>query len=124
MGRVKIGTATNKGGFVYSTESGSMCPACRKPMAQCTCRAKSLVATTGVVRVSRETGGRGGKTDTVIKGLAMDDAAVIKLATQLKTSCGTGGTVKNGVIELQGDHCDAVLATLKKHGWLVKRADG
>ena len=125
MGRVKIGAATNKGGLVYSTESGSMCPICRKPVTQCTCRAKSPVATTdGVVRVLRETGGRGGKTVTVIKGLALDSAALNKLSAQLKSSCGTGGTVKNGTIELQGDHCAAVLETLKKLGWVVKRAGG
>lgn len=123
MDRVKIGTASNKGGLVYSTESGNMCPVCRRSMAQCTCRAQSPVETTdGVLRVSRETGGRGGKTVTVIKGLAMDEAALIKLAAQLKSSCGTGGTVKNGTIELQGDHCNAVLVTLKKYGWVVKRA--
>lgn len=122
---MKTGASKNNGGLVYSTESGRMCPACRKPIMQCACRTNlKIPPSDSVVRVSRETGGRGGKTVTVISGLVPDAAALIKLARQLKSGCGTGGTVKEGTIELQGDHCDAVIAALKKNGWRVKRAGG
>lgn len=113
------------GGLVYSTETGRMCPACREPLGQCICGTKtSPLASDGVVRVSRETKGRGGKAVTVITGLALDTDALSRLCTQLKTSCGTGGTVKGGVIELQGDQCDVVVDVLRKHGSIVKRAGG
>ena len=78
----------------------------------------------GVVRVSRLTKGRGGKTVTVVKGLALDAAALALLGKQLRTACGSGGTVKDGVIEIQGDHCDLVMETLRKHGHDPKRAGG
>ena len=66
-----------------------------------------------IVRVSRETKGRAGKGVTLVKGLALDDAALNALGKQLKTSCGSGGTVKDGVIEVQGDHCDKVIELLR-----------
>lgn len=114
------------GGLVYSTESGRMCPDCRRPLAECACKAaaRALVAGDGVVRVSRQTKGRGGKSVTVVKGLALDDAALAQLGKGLRTVCGSGGTVKDGVIEVQGDHCDLVMATLEKLGHRPKRAGG
>lgn len=114
------------GGLVYSTDSGRMCPACRKPVAQCVCStaAAPLPPSDGVVRVSRETKGRGGKAVTVVRGLAMDPAALDKLARQLKAACGSGGTVKDGAVEVQGDHCDKLLALLQAQGHRVKRAGG
>ena len=78
----------------------------------------------GIVRVSRETKGRGGKAVTVVKGVALDADALAGLGKQLKTACGSGGTVKDGVIEVQGDHVDRVVETLKKLGHQVKRAGG
>ena len=78
----------------------------------------------GTVRVSRETKGRGGKAVTVVKGVLLDSTALADLGKQLKTACGTGGTVKDGVIEVQGDHCDRVIQTLKMQGYTVKRAGG
>jgi translation initiation factor 1 len=78
----------------------------------------------GVVRVSRQSKGRGGKTVTIVKGLALDAIALAALGKQLRTACGSGGTVKDGVIEIQGDHCELVMATLKKHGHDPKRAGG
>ena len=114
-----------KGGLVYSTETGRMCPACGQPVAQCSCRRdSSLPAADGVVRVSRETRGRGGKAVTVITGLALDSLALGQLGKQLRTACGTGGTVKGGTIELQGDQRDAVIGMLRKQGWNVKAAGG
>lgn len=115
-----------KGGLVYSTESGRMCPDCRRPLAECLCKAAAKTAPvgSGAVRVSRETKGRGGKSVTVVKGLALDPAALDKLGKQLRTACGSGGTVKDGVIEVQGDHCERIVELLKKQGHSVKRAGG
>jgi translation initiation factor 1 len=118
---------TGDGGLVYSTDSGRMCPACRKPLAGCVCAALAKPARQGdgIVRVSRETAGRGGKTVTVIRGLDLDDAAMASLGKRLKAACGTGGTVKDAVVELQGDHCDAVMRHLGKEGFaMVKRTGG
>jgi translation initiation factor 1 len=112
--------------LVYSTESGRMCPECRQALAACTCKAKAtaLPAGDGSVRVSRQSKGRVGKTVTLVKGLALDPAALAALGKQLRTACGSGGTVKDGVLEIQGDHCELVMATLKKHGHDAKRAGG
>jgi len=80
------------------------------------------------VRVGRETGGRKGKAVTLIKGLPLDDAALHALAKQLKAVCGSGGTVKDGVIEIQGEHIERVMAWLAARpecaaqGWKIKRA--
>lgn len=112
------------GGLVYSTESGRMCPACRQPVLQCVCRQSQQPAGDGIVRVSRQTKGRGGKAVTVVTGLALDAQALASLGKQLRAACGCGGTVKDGVIEVQGEHCDKVVATLQARGWKVKRAGG
>ena len=113
------------GGLVHSTDSGCMCPSCRQPIASCTCGQKpSVPAGDGIVRVSRETKGRAGKGVTLVKGLALDADDLVKLGKQLKAACGSGGTVKDGVIEVQGDHCDRVIELLKAEGWTVKRAGG
>lgn len=113
------------GGLVYSTELGRTCPVCRKAIAQCVCkRGEGDKPADGIVRVSRETKGRGGKAVTVVRGLSLDAAALVKLAQQLKAACGSGGTVKDGAIEVQGDHCDKVMALLKAQGHTVKRAGG
>ncbi|HSV50754.1 MAG TPA: translation initiation factor Sui1 [Burkholderiaceae bacterium] len=113
------------GGLVYSTDAGRMCPTCRQPIAQCICNAKAAIpASDGIVRVSRETKGRGGKAVTVVKGVALDAAALAHVGKQLRAACGSGGTVKDGVIEVQGDHCERVVELLKKEGFAVKRAGG
>ncbi len=112
-------------GLVYSTDSGRMCPQCRRPLAQCSCRvAPARPAGDGIVRVSRQTKGRAGKGVTLVKGLDLDDAALGALGKQLKTACGSGGTVKDGVIEVQGDHVERVMELLKAQGHTVKRAGG
>jgi translation initiation factor 1 len=114
-----------QGGLVYSTDSGRMCPACRAPLANCRCQLAPIKsATDGIVRVSRETKGRAGKGVTLVKGLALDEGALTVLGKQLKTACGSGGTVKDGVIEVQGDHCERVMLMLKAQGHVVKRAGG
>lgn len=112
------------GGLVYSTDSGRMCPGCRQALANCICKKAVIPATDGTVRVSRETKGRGGKSVTVVKGLPLDVLALAQLGKQLKAQCGSGGTAKDGVIEVQGDHCDLVVDALKKLGYNVKRAGG
>lgn len=78
----------------------------------------------GIVRVSRETQGRKGKGVTVIRGLALDAAALAQIGRELKAACGSGGTVKDGVIEIQGDHRDRVVGLLQAAGRTVKRAGG
>ena len=78
----------------------------------------------GVVRVSRETKGRGGKAVTLVKGVALESQALADLSKRLKAACGSGGTVKDGVIEIQGDHVDKVVAALQAQGHTVKRAGG
>lgn len=112
------------GGLVYSTEAGRMCPTCRRPVAQCSCRqaASAVPAGDGFVRVRRETKGRGGKAVTVVLGVPLDAAGLLKLGQQLRTACGSGGTVKDGVIEVQGDHLDRVVGLLEAQGHKVKRA--
>lgn len=102
-----------------------MCPACRQPKAQCQCRATPLrAATDGVVRVSTQTKGRAGKAVTLVRGLALDELALAALGKQLRTACGAGGTVKDGVIEVQGDHCERIMQALTSQGLAVKRAGG
>ena len=112
------------GGLVYSTDGGRTCPACRRPLAACTCRKSAAPAASpdGIVRVSRETGGRAGRTVTVVRGLGSDAEAACRA---LKTACGSGGTVKDdGAVEIQGDHRDRVVAWLEASGRKVKRAGG
>ena len=116
---------TNPGGLVYSTEGGRMCPACRQPLAACACAVQSAAPRgDGIVRVSRETQGRGGKTVTVVRGFVGDAAALATLGKRLRTACGSGGTVKDGVLEVQGNHRERVIEWLTREGYTVKRAGG
>jgi translation initiation factor 1 len=112
------------GGLVYSTDGGRMCPACRQPVAACHCGAPSASVPSGdgIARVSRESKGRGGKTVTLVRGLALDAPVLAALGKRLRAACGAGGTVKDGVLELQGDHAERVAAWLASEGWAVKRA--
>jgi translation initiation factor 1 len=113
------------GGLVYSTDAGRMCPVCRQPVAACVCRSpRAAPAGDGVVRVSRETGGRGGKVVTVVRGLGLPPADLVALGKRLKALCGSGGTVKDGVVEVQGDHRDRIVEALQAAGHHVKRAGG
>lgn len=116
--------------LVYSTDGGrvSTCPRCGKPYKQCRCDDPTAVPpakkSDGIVRVMRDRKGRGGKTVTVIDGVMGSEAELTTLAQQLKKLCGSGGTVKDGNIEIQGDHCDKVQAKLTELGYKVKRAGG
>ena len=112
-------------GLVYSTDAGRMCPNCRQPAAACVCRqTKAPPKSDGVARVSRSSKGRGGKTVTLVTGLALDELALIQVGKQLKAACGSGGTVKDGVIEVQGDHCEQVMQALLRQGHTAKQAGG
>jgi translation initiation factor 1 len=113
------------GGLVYSTDGGRMCPECRQPVNACQCGQKAAVpAGDGVVRVRRETGGRGGKTVTVVRGVPLAGEELAALGKRLRTACGAGGTCKDGVLEIQGDHADRVVAWLVQQGFTAKRAGG
>lgn len=110
--------------LVYSTEGGRMCPQCRQPQAACRCHAPAVPAGDGIVRVSRETKGRGGKAVTVIRGVPLEPTALQALGKRLRTACGSGGTAKDGTLEIQGDHVERVLGLLRTEGFTVKRAGG
>ena len=107
---------------VYSSAHGSLCRGCGRPEAGCTCRAaKTPPQGDGIVRVGRETKGRKGKGVT---GLPLARDALRELAGDLKRSCGSGGTLRDGVIEIQGDHRDRLVEELQRRGHRVKRAGG
>ncbi len=112
------------GGLVYSTEVGRTCPVCRQAIAACICKAVQRPVGDGVVRVSRETKGRAGKGVTLVRGVPLGDDELAALGKKLKATCGSGGTVKDGVIEVQGDHVDKVMVALVAQGFKVKRAGG
>jgi len=102
-----------------------MCPVCRKAIAHCSCStAVPSAARDGIVRITRETGGRGGKAVTVVRGLAMDAVGLESMARQLKAACGSGGTVKDDAVEVQGDHRHKIAALLIAQGHRVKQAGG
>ena len=77
-----------------------------------------------MVRVARATQGRGGKAVSVITGVPLDEAALTALARELKQRCGSGGTVREGAIEIQGEHRDTLVAELLRRGFAAKRAGG
>ncbi|MCF8025521.1 MAG: translation initiation factor Sui1 [Desulfobacteraceae bacterium] len=111
--------------LVYTTEEGGLCRKCGKPAKKCTCRTKQKApAGDGTVRVSRETKGRKGKGVTLITGLGLDENQLKQLAKRLKAKCGSGGTVKNGIIEIQGDRRDILVEELGREGFTIKRAGG
>jgi translation initiation factor 1 len=114
-------------GIVYRTGVGRICPGCRRPIAECVCKSatgQTLRAPTGPVRVARQTQGRAGKAVTVVSGLPLDQPGLTALAAELKRRCGSGGTVKQGVIEIQGEHRDTVVAELTRRGYPAKRSGG
>lgn len=118
-------TAGDNSVLVYSSASGRICPGCGKAVSGCVCRKKqAALSGDGNVRVKRERGGRGGKTVTIITGLPLDEAGVKALSGELKRRCGTGGTVKDGVIEIQGDHRELLLQELACRGFRAKASGG
>jgi translation initiation factor 1 len=111
--------------IVYSTGLGSLCPNCRRPVRECVCpKGAPGAAKPGGVRVGREVKGRAGKGVTTVTGLALALGDIEALATKLKKRCGSGGTVREGVIEIQGDHRDTIVGELIKLGWQAKKSGG
>ena len=102
---------------------------CQKPVSECTCKKKKSRSQTnikydGIIRVQREVKGRKGKTVTTVSGFQINAEELKNLATQLKRRCGTGGSVKDGIIIIQGDHRDTLITELKKRGFKAKIAGG
>ena len=114
-------------GFVYSTEEGRLCPNCGRAVGDCNCaseRRQRRQAAGGPVRVSRQTKGRKGKGVTVVTGLPLSEAEIIALGAALKRRCGSGGTVRAGNLEIQGDHRDLIVAELTARGWQARKSGG
>lgn len=115
----------NNSRAVYSTEHGRLCPQCQRPVADCVCGdARPTGSSDGVVRIRRETKGRGGKTVTVVDGLPLAGPALKDLARALKKRCGVGGSVRDEAIEIQGDFRDLLKGELESRGFTVKLAGG
>lgn len=115
--------------LVYSTEASSLCPGCHKPLRNCKCRlvqddGKPRQIVDPPIRIGRESKGRKGKGVTVVTGLMLEEKELKALAKRLKALCGSGGTVKDGVIEIQGDHRAQVKQELDKQHKNVKIAGG
>jgi translation initiation factor 1 len=116
--------------LVYSTEKGRICTDCHKPVSGCACKHQKKEVTKhaspvdGTVRIAREAKGRNGKTVTTITGIPLEGEALLTFAKDLKKRCGTGGTVKDGIIVIQGDHREALFQELRKKGFPVKLAGG
>jgi translation initiation factor 1 len=101
-----------------------ICPHCGQPVSTCTCQPRRPVPRDVTVRVGRETKGRRGKGVTTVSDLPLDESGLLGLAAKLKQRLGTGGTIKDGRIEIQGDQRDRVVAELEGLGYRVKRAGG
>ena len=115
--------------LVYSTETGRICPKCQSPISACRCKkkrteSKPQIKSDGIIRIRREVKGRKGKTVTTITGFALDEKVLNLLAKKIKQHCGTGGSVKDGMVIILGDHRDTVKGFLKEKGYTVKLARG
>jgi translation initiation factor 1 len=110
---------------VYSTETGRLCPRCGLSARVCGCNVvKEFKGGDGIIRLSRETKGRKGKGVTLVTGFQGSEDDLKALAKKLKQLCGTGGTVKDGVIEIQGDMRHKIQQALEASGHRVKLAGG
>jgi len=111
--------------LVYSTSEGRICPDCSNPVDRCTCHRKTVSPKgDGIVRISRSIKGRKGKSVTIITGIPLVGDELKGLALKLKQRCGAGGTIKDGTIEIQGEHRDLLFSELTKLGYSVKRSGG
>lgn len=122
----KRGTSKDDSAYalVFSSDKGRTCPKCEEAVEKCHCRTSGIEAGDGRVRVRREVKGRGGKTVTTLRGFALNEKELLGLGADLKKRCGSGGTVKDGVIEIQGNHVDLLLDVLSRRGFDVKRSGG
>ena len=115
----------NNQGIVYSTDQGRTCPECGNAINLCNCNNKDKIPETdGIVRVGRETKGRKGKGVTTITGVPLKPSELKKLAKKLKQKCSSGGSIKDNVIEIQGDFKDLVADELVKLKYTVKKVGG
>lgn len=111
--------------LVYSTGGSNTCPHCGKALRKCQCtNNESSASGDGIVRIHRETSGRGGKQVTVVNGLGGDQARLKSLLKKMKSQCGSGGAQKGGSLEIQGDHRDTLKSFLEKQGFTVKLSGG
>ena len=115
--------------LVYSTEIGQVCPECQEPVSKCTCQKKKPktrleTKQDGIIRIRRVVKGRKGKTVTVIYGFQYGQNDLQTLAKQLKQQCGAGGSVKDDMIIVQGDHREKLMKLLKAQGHKVKLSGG
>lgn len=102
-----------------------LCPTCHQLKSTCSCKSEPAAPSKAiVVRVGRETKGRRGKGVTIISDLPLNEGGLGELAAKLKQRLGTGGTTKEGRIEIQGDHRDRIVAELEGLGYRVKRVGG
>jgi translation initiation factor 1 len=111
------------GRIVYSTGAGRMCPECGQAVAACRCSSRDAMQTMPakiVAKLRVEKKGRSGKTVTVVDGLPQNDPFLKALCQELKRGCGTGGTVSDGAVELQGDQRDRVREMLLAKAFAVK----
>lgn len=121
-----MGRQKNSGGrLVYSTDGGRLCHQCHRPVAECVCGRDRPAATgDGIVRLHRETKGRGGKAVTIVKGVPLAGTELKALARFLKQKCGVGGALKGETIEIQGDQRETIKRELENKGYTVKIAGG
>jgi translation initiation factor 1 len=110
--------------LVYSSETGLVKQAKGAPHGKAKPQATQAAPADGTVRLRRETKGRGGGTVIAISGIPLAGPALKELAGALKKRCGCGGTIKDGIIEIQGDHRDTLLLELQGRGYRVKLAGG
>ncbi len=117
---------TMKSRRVYTSDDAPKCRRCQRLVTACRCKQpkQATVPSDGIVRIGRETKGRKGKGVTTITGVPLTGDALKKLAKKLKAQCGAGGALKDGVIEIQGEHRDALVAALERAGYSVKRVGG
>jgi len=114
-----------KGNAVYSTDQGRLCPQCHRAVASCVCGSnRPSHVGDGIVRISRETKGRGGKAVTVINGLPVPPAELKAISKTLKQKCGVGGAIKGEQIEIQGDQRATCKSALEHLGFTCKLAGG
>ena len=110
---------------VYSTDQGRICPQCDQRAHQGACSTpQNNSQDHGIVRLRRETKGRKGAGVTIIEGLSLETAELKSLAKQIKQRCSSGGTLKAGVIEIQGDHRATIQSLLEQQGHKVKLSGG
>ena len=111
--------------LVYSTEAGRLCPQCHRPVLDCGCgKPRRPASGDGIVRLHRETKGRGGKAVTLITGIALPERDMRELTRALKQKCGVGGALKDDHIEIQGEQREKLKAELERRGFTVKIAGG